>query len=83
MGAKASSYHQCLELNTLTQQHYPPSPINLQVCSFLQASSVENPTQCRLLSHSVTHHPHFNLGRRAMHLCLFFLLVGFLLSLII
>lgn len=51
MSPKAASCHQCLELNKLTQQHFSPAPINLQGCSFPQASSMENPAQCRLLSH--------------------------------
>lgn len=55
------------------QQHYPPCPVNLQAFSFLQGSSMENPTQCRLLSHWVSHHPHFNPGREQyVSACFFF-----------
>lgn len=54
MSPKAASCQQCLELSKLTQQHFSPTPINLQGCSFPQASFMENPVQCRLLSHLVT-----------------------------
>lgn len=54
MSLKAASCHQCLELIKLTQQHFSPAPINLQGCSFPQDSFMENPAQCRLLSHLVT-----------------------------
>lgn len=72
MGPKASSCHQCLEWNILTRQHYPSSPINLQAHSFLQASSMENPSQCNLLSNSVTCHLHFNPGREQYIFACFF-----------
>lgn len=72
MGPKASSCHQCLAWNILTRQRYPSSPINLQARSFLQASSMENPTQCNLLSNLVTRHPHFNSGRKQYIFACFF-----------
>lgn len=41
MSPKANSYHQCCELSKITQQHFSPTPVNLQGCSFPQASFME------------------------------------------
>lgn len=78
MSPKAASCHQCLELNKLTQQHFSPAPINLQGYSFPQASSMENPARNVGSSLIWALWPR----ERAIYLCLFVSLVGFLFFLI-